>query len=126
MGPINKLNGAESGQVRDRREEKRMGKGETRGERREIIFQSLEGSETETIVESWPGRTGLKGEIGQVVPSRGLDPGKLSFLTLGADKASGISDTESANGSDVSEERIIHLRWNKTSRKGDLSLNGVG
>lgn len=53
-----------------------------------------------------------------------MDPGVFFFLALCADKASGIGDTKSSNGSDVSEKGFINIT--RYESRAEWKNDGVG
>jgi hypothetical protein len=61
---------------------------------------------------------GQEGKLLEVIPSGGVHPGKLRLGGLSADKTCGIGNTQSANGSDVSEKGVIDRGGNKSVING--------
>lgn len=59
------------------------------------------------------------------VPGGRSNPGVFWFGAMDTDKAGGIGDTESANGSNISEEGVIDFGRYETGRKGCGTIGGL-
>jgi hypothetical protein len=67
----------------------------------------LEGRSQEHVMGDWAKGGGVQSEVGKIVPGGGGNPRVLALGGLSANEASGVSDAEGADGSDVEEKRIV-------------------
>lgn len=59
-----------------------------------------------------------KGKSLEIVPGFWGDPSVLGFVGLGPDKTGGVGGSESADGSGVGEEGVVHREGNEAVSEG--------
>lgn len=67
-----------------------------------------------------------QGEMRKVVPSRVRNPRKFLLLTVGADEARRVRNSEGADGPHISEEGFVDFLWYETGRKRQIRVQRLG
>jgi hypothetical protein len=80
----------------------------------EPMAEVLERGSQEHVMGNGTKRGGIQGEMGEVVPGGGGNPGIFALGRLSADEAGWVGDAEGSDGSDVEEKRVIDGFGDKT------------
>jgi hypothetical protein len=90
------------------------------------MTQVLQGGSQKHVVRNGAERGGVEGEMGQIVPGGGGNPGILALGGLSADEAGWVGDAEGADGSDVKEKRVVNGFWDEAVANFLLEVLGRG